>query len=320
MVFPISNPSPLPDNTGVTPNKIRVDQVEKIAPVTTINQSADPKAAVNFAIATTLAEDSAAAKQSTANPGLIAHVGADEGGFAGAQQASSGTNAARPINPLTPELARLLNLVNDGKTPDDLVTQWPNTNLGSKTGNTENPLRQNLQALYQNLSQSPLFAANALAALLGPRLGQGHLDDQNEKLIERVRDLVQSISAESPPAKEAARLLLHGILNWQGEFLPGVKGRIRREDVWEKDPKHEGQMLRGSKIEMEINLPQSGSFKVVGVQFQDWVNLTIEPPESFKEIFAAQRESLEAGLKEHVPLDVRYQFSKKSHTEDGETQ
>ena len=312
MVFPINNPTPLPDNTAITPNKVRVDQIDKIAPVATVNQSVDPKAAVNFALAATHAEDTALAKQATANPGLIAHVDADADGGVVPSQAQNSTPLQRSsLTPLTPDLAKLLNVLGDPKTADELVTQWPKT--AERAQGAEPSVRQNLMALYQGLSQSPMFAAHALATLLGPRLGQGHLDDQNETLIERVRELLQSVSAESPSAKEAARLLLHGILNWQGEVIPGVMARIRREDVWEKDPKHEGQMMRGSKIEMEINLPQSGTFKVVGVQFDEWVNLTIEPPESFKEIFAAERQSLEDGLKEHVPLDVRYQFSKKNH-------
>ncbi len=317
MVFPINNPTPLPDNTAVTPNKVRVDQIDKIAPVATVNQNSDPKAAVSFALAATHAEDSATAKQATANPGLIAHVDSDaEGSMSSSSQTTPLPNRNN-LTPLTPELAKLLNLLGDTKAADELVTQWPKT--AERAQGAEPSVRQNLMALYQGLSQSPMFAAHALATLLGPRLGQGHLDDQNETLIERVRELLQSVSAESPSAKEAARLLLHGILNWQGEVIPGVMARIRREDVWEKDPKHEGQMLKGSKIEMEINLPQSGTFKVVGVQFDEWVNLTILPSESFKEIFAAERQSLEEGLKEHVPLDVRYQFSKKNHldTEEG---
>lgn len=316
MVFPINNPTPLPDNTAITPNKVRVEQIDKIAPVATVNQNSDPKASVSFALAATHAEDSATAKQATANPGLIAHVDSDaEGSMFSSSQSTPPLNRSN-LTPLTPELAKLLNLLGDAKTADELVTQWPKT--AERAQGAEPSVRQNLMALYQGLSQSPMFAAHALATLLGPRLGQGHLDDQNETLIERVRELLQSVSAESPSAKEAARLLLHGILNWQGEVIPGVMARIRREDVWEKDPKHEGQMLKGSKIEMEINLPQSGTFKVVGVQFDEWVNLTILPSESFKEIFAAERQSLEEGLKEHVPLDVRYQFSKKNHLDSEE--
>ena len=69
-------------------------------------------------------------------------------------------------------------------------------------------------------------------------------------------------------------------------------------------------MLRGSKITMEMNLPQTGPFKVVGVQFQDWVNLTIQPPEAFRASFVAERSVLESRLKEQIPMDVRYQMAK----------
>ena len=311
MVIPI-NPSSLPDNTGVAPNKLRVDQLQKVAPVALNDQViSDPKAAVNFALATSKSEDPALAKYALANPGLIAHTDAE---LLALQSQTNLAQIAKQANqnPLTPDLAKLLNSVGDPNDPASLVTQWPDDATNTKQPASDNPLRQNLQTIYQNLTRSPMFAAQALATLLGPRLGQGSIDDKNKELIAQVRDLMQSISGDSPHAKEGARLLMHGILNWQGEFLPGLKGSIRREDIWEKDPKHEGKMLRGSKITMEINLPQSGTFKVVGVQFQDIVNLTIDPPESFKGAFMAQSKDLEERLKEQVPFDVYYQMAKNS--------
>ena len=312
MVIPI-NPSSIPDNTGVAPNKLRIDQLQKVAPVALNDQVVtDPKASVSFALAASQAEASAAAKYALANPGLIAHTDAEL--VALQSQANLAQIAKNSQNPLTPDLAKLLNSVGDANDPATLVTQWPDDVTGKTQTQTpsDNPLRQNLQTIYQNLTRSPMFAAQALATLLGPRLGQGSIDDKNQELIAQVRDLMQSISSDSPFAKEGARLLMHGILNWQGEFLPGLKGSIRREDIWEKDPKHEGQMLRGSKITMEMNLPQSGTFKVVGVQFQDIVNLTIDPPESFTSDFMAQRKDLELRLKEQVPFAVRYQMAKDS--------
>jgi hypothetical protein len=311
MVIPI-NPSSIPDNTAVPPNKLRVDQLQKVAPVALNDQViSDPKAAVNFALATSKSEDPALAKYVLANPGLIAHTDAE---LLALQSQTNLAQIAKQTNqnPLTPDLAKLLNAVGDPNDPTSLVTQWPDDDTNTKQPASDNPLRQNLQTIYQNLTRSPMFAAQALATLLGPRLGQGSIDDKNQELIAQVRDLMQSISGDSPYAKEGARLLMHGILNWQGEFLPGLKGSIRREDIWEKDPKHEGQMLRGSKITMEMNLPQSGTFKVVGVQFQDIVNLTIDPPESFKGAFMAQSKDLEARLKEQIPFDVRYQMAKDS--------
>ncbi len=313
MVIPI-NPSSIPDNTGVPSNKLRIDQVQKVAPVALNDQViTDPKAAVSFALAASQAEASAAAKYALANPGLIAHTDAE---LVALQSQANLVQIAKQANqsPLTPDLAKLLNSVGDANDPTTLVTQWPDDVTGKTQTQTsgDNPLRQNLQTIYQNLVRSPMFAAQALATLLGPRLGQGSIDDKNKELIAQVRDLMQSISSDSPYAKEGARLLMHGILNWQGEFLPGLKGSIRREDIWEKDPKHEGQMLRGSKITMEMNLPQSGTFKVVGVQFQDIVNLTIDPPEPFKGTFMAQRNDLELRLKEQVPFDVHYQMAKGS--------
>jgi hypothetical protein len=312
MVIPV-NLNPLPDTTGTSTNKIRVEQVQRVAPVTLNDQvMADAKAAINLATPTSNAEASRTARQALAHAGLVAHTDDGAATLTPSQQAAIAAAKQLAQNPLTPDLAKLLNSVGDANNPRTLVTQWPDDAAGKeqKPSNVENALRQNLQGLYQNLARSPMFAAHALATLLGPRLGQGHIDDKNSALIQEVNELMQSVSSDSPPAKEAARLLMHGILNWQGEFLPGVKASIVREDIWEKDPKHEGQMIRGSKITMEMNLPQTGPFKVVGVQFADWVNLTIQPPEAFRESFVAERGELESRLKEQIPMDVRYQMAK----------
>ena len=314
MVIPI-NPSSIPDSTGVPANKLRIDQIQKVAAVALNDQVIpDPKAAVNFALATSQSDGSATARYSLANPGLVAHSGA---GMLATQPGMNPAQLAQQIsqNPLSPDLAKLLITVDDPNNPASLVTQWPEGVTSKKSAPSDNPLQQNLQTIYQNLARSPMFAAQTLAALLGPRLGQGSIDDKNQELIQQVKDLMQSISGDSPYPKETARLLMHGILNWQGEFLPGLKGSIKREDIWEKDPNHEGQMLRGSKITMEMTLPQSGTFKVVGVQFQEWVNLTIELPEAFKGDFMSERGELETRLKEHVPFDVRYQMAKSSSAE-----
>jgi hypothetical protein len=319
MVFPI-NPNPLPDTTGTSTNKIRVEQVQRVAPVTLNDQvMADPKAAVNLAMPTSHTEASRTARQALAHAGLVAHTDGGTAALTPSQHAAITAAKQLAQNPLTPDLTKLLNSVGDANDPRTLVTRWPDDAVSKeqKPSTTENALRQNLQGLYQNLARSPMFAAHALATLLGPRLGQGHIDDKNSALIQEVNELVQSVSSESPAAKEAARLLMHGILNWQGEFLPGVKASIVREDIWEKDPKHEGQMIRGSKITMEMNLPQTGPFKVVGVQFQDWVNLTIQPPEAFRASFVAERSALESRLKEQIPMDVRYQMAKADNPAAG---
>jgi hypothetical protein len=313
MVIPI-NPSSIPDSTGVPANKLRVDQLQKVTPVALNDQViSDPKAAVNFALAASQSDGSSTPRYTLANPGLVALSDAELAALQAGLDPNQPTKQTSQ-NPLSPDLAKLLITSGDSSEPASLVTAWPesapNAASNQQQAPNENTLRQNLQTLYQNLASSPMFAAENLASLLGPRLGQGNIDDKNQELIKRVEDLMKSISEDAPDTQQAAKLLMHGIIHWQGEFLPGLKATIRREDIWEKDPKHENQMLRGSKITMEMNLPQSGLFKVVGVQFQDTINLTIEPPETFRTTYMTQRNDLELRLKEHVPLDVRYQMAK----------
>jgi uncharacterized protein (DUF427 family) len=89
MVIPI-NPNPLPDTTGNSVNKIRVEQVQRVAPVTLNDQvMADPKAAVNLAMPTSHAEASRTARQALAHAGLVAHTDGDASALTPSQQAAA---------------------------------------------------------------------------------------------------------------------------------------------------------------------------------------------------------------------------------------
>jgi hypothetical protein len=90
-----------------------------------------------------------------------------------------------------------------------------------------------------------------------------------------------------------------------------VQGRIQREDAWEKDPQNEGQIMRGSKISIEIDLPNTGTFKVVGLQFGDWLNVKLSPNPQFQNAFQDQLGALNERLEEQVAIPVNYAFAAK---------
>ena len=59
-------------------------------------------------------------------------------------------------------------------------------------------------------------------------------------------------------------------------------------------------MVRGARITMEIELPHLGKLKVIGTQFGEVVNLTIESNAETKAILANQLMTLEEQIRERV--------------------
>jgi hypothetical protein len=219
---------------------------------------------------------------------------------------------------LPQDLARILSDIGSAKKSGDLVTQWPSTNLTSAESKSsadlppQVALAQNFQKIFQGLAGSPMFAASELKQLLEPYLSQNVASSPADmKLRDSAAQLMDKMNIDNPAVKDGARLLLYGNLLWQGQILPGVQGRIAREDAWEKDPQNEGQIMRGSKISIEIDLPNTGTFKVVGLQFGDWLNVKLSPNPQFQNAFQDQLGALNQRLEEQVAIPVNYAFAAK---------
>ncbi|QWE19309.1 hypothetical protein [Polynucleobacter corsicus] len=318
MVFPISGPQ-LPDIVTPPANKLRTDAVSKVGPVV-LNDlvSVDPRTAVNVAIPTSLADGAAQARNPLAQPGVMVTPGMDAGTAAtleGALLANAGVDGNE--HGLPQDLARILSDVGSANKSTELVTQWPAVNLTTSADASENlppqqALTQNFQKILQGLAGSPMFAASDLKQLLEPYLSQkvtGGLADL--KLRDSAAQLLDKLGADNPAVKDSARLLLYGNLLWQEQIMPGVQARIKREDAWEKDPQNEGQIMRGSKISIEMDLPNTGSFKVVGLQFGDWLNVKLSPNPEFQNIFQDQLQDLSQRLEDQVAIPVNYTFAGK---------
>jgi hypothetical protein len=176
-----------------------------------------------------------------------------------------------------PELGQAVNTGN--KNPlQSVVVNWPGANSATANAvlaNTTDP-RVAMNVLYQNLQTSGIFAADQLKKLLFPASDDG---DTQSKVIRDIpaeaERLVGQLSS-SPALQDSVKLLLRGDLLWQGQLMPNVQGRLYREDAWQSDPQDPAQMQKGSKITMEVTLPNLGPFKVVGTQFGESVYVAIE--------------------------------------------
>jgi len=181
-----------------------------------------------------------------------------------------------------PDLGQAVNTGNKNAL-QSVVVSWPGANpanASAAVANTTDP-RVAMNVLYQNLQTSGIFAADQLKKLLFPASDDGGmLPRAMGDVPAEVGRLVGQLSS-APALQDSVKLLLRGDLLWQGQLMPNVQGRLYREDAWQSDPGDPTQMQKGSKITMEVTLPNLGPFKVVGTQFGESIHVAIEAsPES----------------------------------------
>jgi hypothetical protein len=133
-----------------------------------------------------------------------------------------------------------------------------------------------MNVLYQNLQASGIFAADQLKKLLFPASDDGNLESKVIGDIPAEANRLAGQLSSTSALQDSVKLLLRGDLLWQGQLMPNVQGRLYREDAWQSDPQDPSQMQKGSKITMEVTLPNLGPFKVVGTQFGESVYVAIE--------------------------------------------
>jgi hypothetical protein len=117
--------------------------------------------------------------------------------------------------------------------------------------------------------------------------------------------LLGQIATDSAAIRDSVKLLLRGDILWQGQLLPNVQGRLYREDAWEADPEQPGQLQKGSRITMEVNLPNLGPFKIVGTQFGDSVHVAIEGAPDAQSTLASSFASLLEQIRRQVDPDAK---------------
>ena len=208
-----------------------------------------------------------------------------------------------------PELGQMVNSGNKN-TIQNVVVNWPGSanSAGGVIADTPDP-KVAMNVLYQNLQTSGIFAADQLKRLLFPASEDGDVQASGiTDVSAEVEKLISQIATNAPMVQDSVKLLLRGDLLWQGQLMPNVQGRLYREDAWEADPLDPGQMQKGSKITMEVTLPNLGPFKVVGTQFGERVQVAIEVNPESQAILANSFANLLEQMRSQVDPDARVSF------------
>ncbi len=188
------------------------------------------------------------------------------------------------------------------------VVAWP-------SGDQNIPLasdpRAAMNILYQNLQNSGIFAGEQIKKLLMPAAVS--IAEETETfdgdVPQQVATLLSQLKSDTPQVRDAVKLLLRGDLAWQGLLLPNLYVVFKREDAWQQSTEDPGQVMKGARIIMEVDLPHLGKLKVVGTQFGESVNLRIETSAQTKSILTERLTDLEDQISQHVKAETHVAIS-----------
>jgi hypothetical protein len=204
-----------------------------------------------------------------------------------------------------PELGKSVVTDAKGSIAQNAVVNWPGAANTNPLVNAADP-KLAMTVLYQNLQSSGIFAADQLRRLLFPAseddgkplATSGSVESESAKLLGQ-------IATDSAAVRDSVKLLLRGDLMWQGQLMPNLQGRLYREDAWEADPEQPGQLQKGSRITMEVTLPNLGPFKIVGTQFGDSVHVAIEGAPDAQSTLASSFASLLEQMRTQIDPDAK---------------
>ncbi len=180
------------------------------------------------------------------------------------------------------------------------TVNWPSTNR--EVALAADP-RVAMNVLYQNLQSSGFFAGEQIKKLLMPAalsIAEDIETMPDGDVVQQATTLLGQMNSDTPQVRDAVKLLLRGDLAWYGLVLPNVYARIERKDAWQQSAEDPAQVVKGARITMEMELPHLGKIKVIGTQFGEVVNLTIETSSETKAILANQLTTLEEQIRERV--------------------
>ena len=203
-------------------------------------------------------------------------------------------------------------LLNESANAGNQSTQvnWPGSLNNNSNALATDP-KAAMNTLYQNLQNSGIFAADQLKKLLMPA---GSMDEQHLQVLEstqqQVGGLLEQLATDNPAMKDAVKLLLRGDLLWQGQLTPNVQAKIYRSDAWETDPQNSSQLLKGSRLTMEVNLPNLGKIEVVGVQFGDQLNIQVKASNASNQILLPQFDVLLEQMRDQIDAQANVSLIK----------
>jgi len=112
---------------------------------------------------------------------------------------------------------------------------------------------------------------------------------------------MQQLDPNSSSLVDAIRLALKGNLFWEGMLANHVHAKISREDAWETSPNDPTQVIKGTRISVALNLPKLGPMTVVGTEFNDQINLSIQVGDpKTQSVFEDQLIQLQDQLKQQL--------------------
>ena len=188
------------------------------------------------------------------------------------------------------------------------VVAWP-------SGDQNIPLasdpRAAMNILHQNLQNSGIFAGEQIKKLLMPAAVS--IAEETETfdgdVPQQVATLLSQLKSDTPQVRDAVKLLLRGDLAWQGLLLPNLYVVFKREDAWQQSTEDPGQVMKGARITMEVDLPHLGKLTVIGTQFGESVNLRIETSAQTKSILTERLTDLENQISQHVKAETHVAIS-----------
>jgi hypothetical protein len=204
-----------------------------------------------------------------------------------------------------PELGKSVVTDAKGALAQNAVVNWPGAANTNPLVNAADP-KLAMTVLYQNLQSSGIFAADQLRRLLFPASEDNGKPLATAGSVEsESANLLGQIATDSAAVRDSVKLLLRGDLMWQGQLMPNLQGRLYREDAWEADPEQPGQLQKGSRITMEVSLPNLGPFKIVGTQFGDSVHVAIVRAPNAQGTLAGSFASLLEQMRTQVDPDAK---------------
>jgi hypothetical protein len=185
-----------------------------------------------------------------------------------------------------------------------VVVNWPALDSG-KLG-TQDP-KVVMGALYLSLQASGIFAADQLKRVLFP---VGSADEKMDSFLtagdkQKASELMAQLSNDSSIIRDSMRLLLRGDLLWQGQLMPNVQGRLYREDAWQSDPHQPNQLEKGSRITLEVGLPNLGPLKIIGTQFGESLQLIVQADPAAQASMSKAFATLEEQLHTQIDPETR---------------
>ena len=168
-----------------------------------------------------------------------------------------------------------------------------------------------MNILYQNLQNSGIFAGEQIKKLLMPAALSIAEETKtfDGDTAQQAASLLSQLNSDSPQVRDAVKLLLRGDLAWSGFVLPNLYASLKREDAWQQSEEDPSQIIKGGRITMAVDLPHLGSLKVIGTQFGESINLTIEASAQTKSILAKQLSTLEDQISQHVKVETHVAIS-----------